>query len=59
MLVFAVYYLLKNPDTMRKLRDEIDSVMGQRPFTTADMNTMPYLIGTSASHTSATLPVLT
>ncbi|KAL1937787.1 hypothetical protein VTO73DRAFT_12806 [Trametes versicolor] len=44
MLVFAIYYLLKNPDTMRKLRDEIDSVMGQRPFTTADMNTMPYLI---------------
>ncbi len=58
MLVFAVYYLLKSPDTMRKLRDEIDSVMGGRPFTTADMNTMPYLIGTLASHTFAVCPIL-
>ncbi|KAI0823975.1 cytochrome P450 [Trametes gibbosa] len=44
MLVFAVYYLLTNPDAMRKLRDEIDATLGGRPLTTKDLNTMPYLI---------------
>ncbi|KAI0671167.1 cytochrome P450 [Trametes maxima] len=43
MLVFAVYYLLKNPDTLRKLRDEIDTKLGGRRFTTQDLNTLPYL----------------
>ncbi|KAI0642931.1 cytochrome P450 [Trametes meyenii] len=44
MLVFAVYYLLKNPETLRKLRDEIDTKLGGRRFTTQDLNTLPYLI---------------
>ncbi|KAI8986145.1 cytochrome P450 [Trametes punicea] len=44
MLVFAVYYLLKNPEAMRKLRDEIDVTLGGRMFTTQDLNSMPYLI---------------
>ncbi len=45
MLVFAVYYLLKSPETLRKLREEIDTKIGGRLFTTADLNTLPYLIG--------------
>ncbi|KAI0354818.1 cytochrome P450 [Trametes cingulata] len=44
MLVFAIYYLLKNPEAMRKLRAEIDSKIGGRLFTTQDLNTLPYLI---------------
>ncbi|KAI0629782.1 cytochrome P450 [Trametes polyzona] len=44
MLTFAIYYLLKNPETLRKLREEIDTKIGGRPFTTADLNTLPYLI---------------
>ncbi|KAI0763547.1 cytochrome P450 [Trametes elegans] len=44
MLVFAVYYLLKNPEAMRKLREEIDTKIGSRAFTTNDFNTLPYLI---------------
>lgn len=47
MLVFAIYYLLKSPEAMRKLRDEIDSTLGGRRFTTQDLNSMPYLIGKS------------
>ncbi len=45
MLVFAVYYLLTNPETLRKLREEIDTKIGGRLFTTTDLNTLPYLIG--------------
>ncbi|KAI0365332.1 cytochrome P450 [Pilatotrama ljubarskyi] len=44
MLVFAVYYLLKNPEAMRKLREEIDTKIGGRLFTTQDLNKLPYLI---------------
>ncbi|CDO72209.1 hypothetical protein BN946_scf184970.g61 [Trametes cinnabarina] len=44
MLVFALYYLLTHPEAMRKLRDEIDTTLGGRLFTTKDLNTMPYLI---------------
>ncbi|KAH9891870.1 cytochrome P450 [Cubamyces lactineus] len=47
MLVFAIYYLLKNPEAMQKLRDEIDTTLGGRRFTTQDLNSMPYLIGKS------------
>ncbi|TFK87927.1 cytochrome P450 [Polyporus arcularius HHB13444] len=44
MLVFAVYYLLTSPETLRKLREEIDTKIGGRLFTTTDLNTLPYLI---------------
>ena len=45
MLSFALYYLLKNPSAMSKLREEIDTMIGQRPMTTDDVHKLPYLIG--------------
>ena len=45
MLTFVVYYLLKNPEAMRKLREEIDTRIGDRPVTVKDVNKLPYLLG--------------
>lgn len=45
MLTFTVYHLLKNPDAMRKLRDEIDTKIGARRMTVHDVHKLPYLIG--------------
>ena len=45
MLSFTVYFLLKNPVAMRKLREEIDEKIGDRPVTIKDLNQLPYLIG--------------
>lgn len=45
MLTFATYYLLKNPDTLQKLRGEIDTMIGNRPMTIDDVHKLPYLIG--------------
>ncbi|KAI0365331.1 fatty acid hydroxylase [Pilatotrama ljubarskyi] len=44
MLTFTVYYLLKNPEALRKLREEIDTQIGDRPMTAQDVNKLPYLI---------------
>ncbi|KAI0694744.1 fatty acid hydroxylase [Earliella scabrosa] len=46
MLTFTLYYLLKNPEAMRKLREEIDTTLGGRPMTVQDVNTLPYLLAT-------------
>ena len=48
VLSFVLYYLLKNPEAMRKLREEIDTKIGQRSMTVDDVNKLPYLIGKSA-----------
>ncbi|KAI0770686.1 fatty acid hydroxylase [Fomes fomentarius] len=44
MLSFTVYFLLKNPDALRKLREEIDTRIGDRPMTIQDVNKLPYLL---------------
>ncbi|KAI0642932.1 bifunctional P-450/NADPH-P450 reductase [Trametes meyenii] len=44
MLTFTVYYLLKNPEAMRKLREEIETKIGDRPMTAQDVNKLPYLL---------------
>ncbi|CDO72208.1 hypothetical protein BN946_scf184970.g60 [Trametes cinnabarina] len=44
MLTFTTYYLLKNPEAMRKLREEIDTKIGDRPATVHDVNKLPYLL---------------
>ena len=48
MLTFIMYYLLKNPEAMRKLREEVDTRIGDRPMTIDDVHKLPYLIGTSS-----------
>ena len=45
MLTFITYYLLKNPETMRKLREEVDEKIGERAVTVRDVNQLPYLLG--------------
>ncbi|KAJ7187245.1 fatty acid hydroxylase [Mycena filopes] len=44
MLSFMVYFLLKNPEKMRKLRVEVDEVLGDRPAQYEDFAKLPYLI---------------
>ena len=47
MLTFTTYFLLKNPEAMRKLREEIDTKIGDRPVAAKDVNQLPYLLGKS------------
>ncbi len=44
-----VYYLLKNPEAMRKLREEVDTLVGDHPMTIDHIHKLPYLIGESPS----------
>ncbi|KAJ6560628.1 fatty acid hydroxylase [Mycena vulgaris] len=43
MLTFTVYYLLKTPEALRKLRAEVGEVLGDRPAQADDLSRMPYL----------------
>lgn len=45
MLTFILYFLLKNPEAMRKLREEVDTLIGSRPMTSSDVHKLPYLLG--------------
>ena len=45
MLTFILYFLLKNPEAMRKLREEVDTMIGQRAMTVDDVHKLPYLLG--------------
>ncbi|KAF7980075.1 hypothetical protein HWV62_39868 [Athelia sp. TMB] len=42
-LSFIIYYILKNPEVMRKLRDEIDSVCGVERIRADHLAKLPYL----------------
>ncbi|KAK0494970.1 fatty acid hydroxylase [Armillaria luteobubalina] len=44
MMTFTIYFLLKNPDKMRKLRAEIDEVLEGRQLEVGDFDKLPYLI---------------
>ena len=48
MLTFIMCYLLKNPEAMRKLREEVDTQIGDRLMTIDDVHKLPYLTGTSS-----------
>ncbi|KAJ7579319.1 fatty acid hydroxylase [Mycena floridula] len=43
MLSFIIYFLLRNPESLRKLRIEVDTVVGARPLRTEDLSKLPYL----------------
>ncbi|KAF7367847.1 Fatty acid hydroxylase [Mycena sanguinolenta] len=43
MLTFAVYHLLRTPSALRKVREEIDRVIGDRPANADDLSNLPYL----------------
>jgi len=42
---FTMYYLLKHPEVMEKLRNEVDEIIGDQPAEVRDLNRMPYLHG--------------
>ncbi|KAH9922470.1 cytochrome P450 [Fomitopsis serialis] len=42
-LSFLTYYLLKHPHVIRKLREEVDEVFGDRPPQVDDLGKLPYL----------------
>lgn len=44
-LSFMTYYLIKNPDVMRKLRDEVDRVIGDQLIRPEHLSKLPYLTG--------------
>ncbi|KAF7316593.1 Fatty acid hydroxylase [Mycena chlorophos] len=44
MMTFMVYYLLKNPEKMRKLRAQVDEVLGGRPVQYEDFDKLTYLV---------------
>nr|BAL05159.1 cytochrome P450 [Phanerodontia chrysosporium] len=44
MLTFGMYHLLKNPEAMRKLREEVDTIIGDRAMTADDLSRLPYLV---------------
>ncbi|RFU78314.1 cytochrome p450 [Trichoderma arundinaceum] len=43
LLSFAFYYLLANPRTMEKARQEVDEVSGGEPITVQHLSKLPYL----------------
>ena len=45
MLSFTIYYLLKNPESLARLRDEIDTVVGDRTIALEDLPKLVYLNG--------------
>lgn len=47
LMSFMTYYLIKNPETMRKLQAEVDEVLGGQPVQYQDLSKMPYLTGKS------------
>jgi cytochrome P450/NADPH-cytochrome P450 reductase len=42
-LSFITYYLIKNPNVMRKLRDEVDEVIGDAQIRVEHLSKLPYL----------------
>lgn len=43
MLSFAMYHLLKDPETLAKARAEVDAVVGANPITADHITRLPYL----------------
>lgn len=43
LLSFASYYLMKNPDSMDKAQQEVDTVVGKSPVSFQHMSKLPYI----------------
>jgi cytochrome P450 / NADPH-cytochrome P450 reductase len=56
MLSFVIYYLLKHPEAMSRLRAEVDSVVGDRTIAIDDIPKLPYLNGSPIHQPSISLP---
>ncbi|KDQ16569.1 hypothetical protein BOTBODRAFT_129916 [Botryobasidium botryosum FD-172 SS1] len=44
LLSFVMYYLLKNPEAYAKVREEVDSVLGNTPITADLVSKLPYIV---------------
>ncbi|KAH8103122.1 cytochrome P450 [Cristinia sonorae] len=44
LLSFATAYIIRDPEVMRKLRAEVDEVLGDRVIQISDLGKMPYLL---------------
>lgn len=42
-LSFAFYRLLKNPDSYRKVQEEVDEVIGKGPIKVEHISKLPYI----------------
>ncbi|KAH9899295.1 fatty acid hydroxylase [Cubamyces lactineus] len=42
LLTFTLYYLCKNPEAMRKLREEVDDVLGEEPIQLEHISKLKY-----------------
>lgn len=45
LLTFSLYYLIKNPEAMRKLREEVDEVLGDQTIQLGDLGKLRYALG--------------
>ena len=45
LLTFTLYYLCKNPEAMRKVREEVDEVLGDQPIHVEDISKLKYISG--------------
>lgn len=45
LLTFTLYYLCKNPEAMRKVREEVDEVLGDQPIHVEDISKLKYVSG--------------
>jgi cytochrome P450 / NADPH-cytochrome P450 reductase len=44
-MAFTLYLLLKHPDVLRKVRQEVDEVLGDEPAKVEDLSKLHYLNG--------------
>jgi cytochrome P450 / NADPH-cytochrome P450 reductase len=57
MLSFVMYYLLKHPEAMLRLRAEVDSVVGDRTIAIDDIPKLSYLNGPPIPQPSISFPL--
>ncbi|TBU21312.1 bifunctional P-450:NADPH-P450 reductase [Dichomitus squalens] len=43
LLTFTLYYLCKNPEAMRRVREEVDEVLGEGPIRVEDISKLKYI----------------
>ena len=45
LLTFTLYYLCKHAEGMRKVREEVDDVLGDQPMRVGDISKLKYMSG--------------
>ncbi len=45
LLTFCLYYLMKNPEAMRKAREEVDEILGDQQIQIGDLGKLKYITG--------------